>query len=465
MKKIGNYLSLFIISFTLFLNSVWAAGYDVTVTSNSVTIGNSVTLKVKVTDAAGKFIVKSSDTSVISVSGGTVWIDNTTQSFTLTTKKVGTATITVVADDVTSYSGSTISGSKKVNVTVKAKPTTSGSSSGNSGSSSSSKPTKPKSSNSFLSSLSIDGIELEEKFDKETLEYTATIPAETEKIKINAQLADSNAKVNGVGEVTVSPGLNTFEIVVTAENGSKRTYVLKATVLELEPIKVEVNKEKYTVVRKRKDLPKISEYFKEKEIEIDGQKIEGYYNEELDYTVVGLKSESGNIQYYIYKNKKYTPYKEYTFNGTTLQILNKELEGSYKKVNFIYDNDKIDSYQEVKMDILKNTYALDNNDITGNQFYLFYAKNVETGKENLYQYDAVEKTVQRYNLEVLNMYKENSNTYYMYLMISLMVIGILIVLFSTITIVQARKNKINKNKKTKKKEHKPKVDIENEDLE
>ena len=102
--------------------------------------------------------------------------------------------------------------------------------------------------------------------------------------------------------------------------------------------------------------------------------IEGYYNEKLGYDLVGLKDPTGNINYYIYKNGKYSLYKEHTFNGTTLQILDKKIDG-YKQVEFLYDNDKITSYQEVKMDIIKNTYALDNNDITGNQFYLFYANN------------------------------------------------------------------------------------------
>ena len=55
---------------------------------------------------------------------------------------------------------------------------------------------KPKSSNNYLSSLSIDGIELDKKFDKEILEYSAQIPAETEKIKINA--INSNASVDRV---------------------------------------------------------------------------------------------------------------------------------------------------------------------------------------------------------------------------------------------------------------------------
>lgn len=442
MKKRTNILILFMISFLLFTQSVFAYGYDLSVTSNSVTVGNSITLNIKVSDAAGKFLISTSNSSVVSISSTNAWIDNGTQSVTLKANKEGSATITVTASDVTSYSGASISGSKSVNITVKAKPTPSNNKSNNY------TPSKvtPKSSNNFLTSLTIDGLKLNEDFDKEKLEYTLTIPAETEKIKINAQVNDSNAKVTGVGEVKVSTGLNTFEIVVTAENGSKRTYKLNATVEELKPIKVNIDNKEYNVIRKRKELPKISDYYEEKDITIDNEKVEGYYNDKLKYTLVGLKDNKGNIEYYIYNNNKYTLYKEYTFNGTVLQVLDKEVKG-YKKVNFIYDDDKINSYQEVKINLLKNTYAKENNDIAGNQFYLFYAKNIETGKENLYQYDAVEKTIQRYNLEVLNMYKENTDTYYMYLLISILIIVILFITIAVLVMTKNKKTKKNNKKK------------------
>lgn len=429
MKRVYKYLSVFLISFVLLIKGVYASEFSISVTSDTVTVGSSSTLTIKGSDLAGKFVISTSDSSVISISTTSVWLDNSTQTIKLTANKVGNAIITITPQDVTGYDGKSITESKTRTITVKAKSTSSSASS------------KPKSSNSYLSSLSIDGVNLEQEFNKETLEYTVTIPAETEKIKINAQLADSNAKVIGTGEVSVSPGLNTFEIVVTAENGSKRTYVLKATVLELEPLEVEVNGNKYTIVRKRKDLPEISEYFLEQEVTISENTVDGYYNETLDYTLVGLKDEDGKIEYYIYKNGKYTLYKEYTFNGTTLQILDKQVDSNFKKTSFIYGDDKIESYQVVKLDILKNTYALDNNEITGNQFYLFYAKNVETGKENLYQYDAVEKTVQRYNLQILDMYKEQSDKYYMYLLGGILVIGLLIIIFSTVIICMSKKRR------------------------
>lgn len=445
MRRIYKYLLVGIFCFILLSNGVMAAGYSLSATSNSVTIGNTVTLNIKGTDIAGKFNISSNNTSVVSVSTGSVWVDNNTQSVTLKANKVGSATITVVPTDVSSYNGDTITGNKTITITVKAKPTSSSSSGSNN------KPVvKPKSSNSFLSSLTVDGYELDSKFDKETLEYSVTIKEGTEKIKINAQLADSSAKVTGVGEVSVSEGLNTFSIIVTAENGSKRTYTLKATVLEYEPIKVVIDDEEYTVVRKRKDLPEISDYFVEKEVSISDNLIEGYYNELLKYEVVGLKDELGNIEYYIYTNNKYILYNEQVFNGKVLRILDKEVDGGYRKTSFSYDDEQIVSYQEVKLDILKNTYALDNNEISGNSFYLFYAINLETGKEELYQYDSIEKTVQRYNTLILDMYKDRSDKYYLYLLCSILVLGVTIVSFSTIIICgHNKKKKIRKNKKKK----------------
>lgn len=433
MKRILNYILLFLFGFGLFVSDAYAASYSISVTSKSVTVGNSVTLKISGSNLLGRFNITSSNSSVASLSNSSIWVENNTQSITIKTKKVGTTTITVTPEDISdSDSGAELSLSKKtITITVKEPVVVDNT-------------PKPKSSNNYLASLSINGVELDKKFDREILEYSASIPAETEKIKINAQLSDSSASVTGIGEVNVSSGLNTFNIVVTAENGSKRTYVLKATVLELEPIEVKINDNEYTVIRKRKDLPKISDYFDEVDIKIGEEKVEGYYNENLDYTVVGLKDTSGNIEYYLYKNGKYELYKEYTFNGTTLQIVDKELDGGYKKTSFWYDSDKINAYQEVKVDILKNTYALDNNDIEGNQFYLFYAKNVESGKEYLYQYDAVEKTVQRYNTLILDMYKDTSDTYYMYLLGSILVVGLLIVIFSIIIIAMGKKKKKRK---------------------
>lgn len=439
MKKIVKYLFVIVSSFCLTCNTVFATDYSISVTSNSVTVGNSVTLKINGSGLTGRFNITTSNSSVAGLSSSFVWVENNTQSVTINTKNVGTTIITVTPDpggvsDSNGYEPQL--SSKTITITVKAKTTNSNN---NGGSTSTS---RPKSSNSYLSSLTVDGYELDNKFDKETLEYTVTVKEGTEKIKVNAQLADSSGQVTGIGELNVSEGLNTFSIIVTAENGSKRTYTLKVNVLEYKPIIVKIDNKEYTVVRKRKDLPVISDYFTEKEITISDEVIEGYYNDTLKYDVVGLKDGTGDIKYYIYDKEKYTLYNEQVFNGMVLRVLDKELDGGYKKTSFSYNNSNIDSYQEVELDILKNTYAIDNNDIRGNNFYLFYAINMETGKEELYQYDSVEKTIQRYNTLVLDMYKEQSNKYYLYLLCSILILGVVIVTFSTIIIVMKNKRKI-----------------------
>ena len=142
------------------------------------------------------------------------------------------------------------------------------------------------------------------------------------------------------------------------------------------------------------------------------------------------------------------PYREYTFGGITLQVIDKELDGMYKKTSFTYESDKIESYQEVKPDIIKNTYALDTDNVVGNQFYLFYAKNLETGEDNLYQYDAVEKTVQRYNTELLDTYRQNNNMYYL-VILGLIVFIILLIIIYSIALNSAKK----KGKKKKLNKH------------
>lgn len=446
MSKIKHII--FTIVCLLFMNSsVYAASLSVNVTSSTMTLGNSITITSKYSSNKAIFFTE----GTLKCSGAGVnktlslSFDNTSnnvlsKTFSLKIKptSVGTVTCTTTGTkiiDASSNNWQTI-GNKTVKITVKAAPVV--------------KP-KEKSSNNYLASLSVEKNKLDKQFDKEVLEYSVTLEPDTEIIKINASLADSSATIAGTGEKKVSTGLNTFEIVVTAENGSKKTYILKVTVKEYDPIKVSVDGDEYTAIRKKTELPKISEYFEDKKVKIDGEEIDGYYNKKLDYTIVGLKDDKGSTKLFIYKEDKYKLYKEYTFNGITLQPTEKEVKGEVKESSFTYNEDKINSYQNVKLDIIKNTYALENNEIENNNFYLFYAINLDSGKEELYQYDSKEKTVQRFNIELLDMYKERSDTYYLYLLGALLLLGVTIIFF-TIVIIAISKKKKKQSKKKKKRD-------------
>ncbi len=86
------------------------------------------------------------------------------------------------------------------------------------------RPTAYGNPNAYLSSLSAGGVNLTPSFSYDTLNYTAVVDYETEEIKIDAKTVSSKATVSGTGTKTLNAGRNVFDIVVTAENGNKKTY-------------------------------------------------------------------------------------------------------------------------------------------------------------------------------------------------------------------------------------------------
>jgi len=84
-----------------------------------------------------------------------------------------------------------------------------------------------KSDDNKLKNLAVSNSVLTPEFDKDTTEYTATLDSEDiDTITITATPNDSKAKVEGSGEKTLEVGSNTFNIVVTAENNSKKIYTI-----------------------------------------------------------------------------------------------------------------------------------------------------------------------------------------------------------------------------------------------
>jgi len=234
-KKIS--LFIFLIScLILGSNNCYAASASIKSSVNSITKGNKVTITLTI----------SSDSPLVSIegtlkctgagvnSGEDLRFDDSSNSLysktythTVTPKSSGTLTCYTEGVRLTEMSKDTWQNiaDKKVSVTIKEPQVI-----------------KPKeySSNNYLSSLSVEGFNLDSTFNKETLEYNVELPNGTEKIKINAKAEDGNAKVTGSGEKEVTEGTNKIEIKVTAENGNIKTYIINATVKELDPIEVKI---------------------------------------------------------------------------------------------------------------------------------------------------------------------------------------------------------------------------------
>lgn len=443
MKKAVKYLSLMICTFVISINYAKAASYDVTVTSKTVTVGNSVTLTIKGNDLAGRFDLSSSNSSVASLSNNSLFIDNDSKSITITTKSVGTTTITIIPTDVTAYDNNTITGNKTITITVEDKPTSNPSTGGNnSGTTNNTTPTKKKSTNNYLSSLTIEGYTLNKEFKKDEIEYSIMVENDINKIKINAQLDDSSAKVTGIGEVEVKEGINKLEIKVTAEDGSIRTYILNVTVKELNPIEVTIDKKKYTIIRKEGELEPPENYEKSS-IKIGEEEVLCYINTNTKNIIIGLIDEKGVSKFYSYneKTKEYTQYNGYKIGGLYLNIISMpkdKIPSGYSKVYFNYGDSKLEGYQSINNNV---TYAADN-DVKGSDFYLVYAVNEVTGEAGTYMYDKLDGTIQRFNSSLFLTYKEKADNYLLYFLLSLVTLATTIITF----VIILMKKKKHKNK-------------------
>lgn len=85
----------------------------------------------------------------------------------------------------------------------------------------------PKSTNNNLASLSVNGTSVAGFSSSDT---TYTLPnTDAESITIAATTQDSKATVSGTGKKTLAFGVNTFNVVVTAESGAKKTYTITVT--------------------------------------------------------------------------------------------------------------------------------------------------------------------------------------------------------------------------------------------
>lgn len=398
-KKISFIVLTFFLTF-IFSAKAYASTSISVKSNSSVTVGNTITTTVTISssEALGSWnFVVGYDTSKLTL------LDNTTQrivgygdgstksksyTFKFRAKAVGTAKVYI--DSASYYTWNEVAenvskGSKSINVVNK---TTA--------------PTVRYSKNNNLSSLEIEGYKLEPEFNKDKLEYTITLPKETYKIKLNAKTEDSKASVSGIGEITLVDGENKLEVKVTAENGNVKTYVIKATVEEPNPINVKIDDKEYTVVRKKDGLT-IPTNYRETTIDLSGESVLAFYGEITKYNLVALKDENSNINFYIYDNDTYKLYKELNFNSINIYP-------------YQIDDDKIlNGYSKDKMDI--NGMELEI--LTDNKGYpIVYGMNLNTGEISYYTYDAKENTLQRYNNEVSKKL-EKENKMYFYISIAL----------------------------------------------
>lgn len=84
-----------------------------------------------------------------------------------------------------------------------------------------------KSNNNNLSNIELSVGNL--TFDKNILEYNVEVLNDLDTITINATKEDEKSTIEGTGEYELNVGLNEFKLIVTAEDNSKKEYVINIT--------------------------------------------------------------------------------------------------------------------------------------------------------------------------------------------------------------------------------------------
>lgn len=447
MKRIKKFFMAMLIGL-LFPCIVNAASGSINIASSStVVVGNKVTVTVTISSGTkmGSWQMSLNyDKSYLQLTnstardGGTFMIDyaedpgvlKKTYTFTFKTLKSGTTKLSVdgyrayVSSDLSALSLS--ANTKQIRIITQAELEAS------------------YSKNNNLSALEVEGFTLTPEFKTDILEYSVVVPENTKEVNIKATVQDKRASVNGIGTQAVNSGANKFSVVVRAQSGAEKTYVINVEVKDENPINVAVNGKNYTVVKIKENLPAANLYA-ETTININGFEIPAYKNDNTNLVLVGLKDEEGNISLYIYNKDKneYQEYNEIGVNKITIYPLtsNEEIKG-YKKDTITINGVKVDGYYYTK----------------DSDYVIIYGINVETGDKGFYMYDKKMQSLIKYNDEyIIDLNKKIE--LYSYIIIGFSGVFILMI----IIMIALAKKRYGKQKKQKpiEKEIKKNVDEKN----
>ena len=353
-----------IMALVLLLPQIVLAAPNATISTsaNSIEKGKPVTATVTLTDtAAWNVKINGSGAATCSSKQADVTSDgkSTTKKFTLECKSTQEGSIKfTVTGDITSGSGQTKDISLSKDVTV----------------------TKAKSSDNALNDLKVDGVTVS-GFTESKTSYTLNDNSKTS-INISATPNDSKASVSGIGSKNLDYGKNTFNIVVTAENGSKKTYTiivnkadprsanndLKSLSVSAGTIEFNKNTTSYTIILEHNvNEIKIDATAEDSKASVSGIGIKTLKDYSNEFKIV-VKSENNSTKTYTIKAIR----KDVNGNYGTLNTDNSVKSISIKDYDFIFNKDTKkynilvdENVNEVEINVVPNdstaTVSIQNN--------------------------------------------------------------------------------------------------------
>lgn len=255
-----------------------------------------------------------------------------------------------------------------------------------------------KSSNANLSYLRLSAGTLSPNFSANTTTYNVTVPNSVTEVLLYIGAEDKNARTDVEGSKTMKVGKNTRKVIVTAENGTVKTYTLNITRLAADGTSSENTSSTETDTPSEDEkiiVDGVEKYIAEdfsQELIYEGFALTTYNFHDKEYpaitdggtTLIYLVDEKGEngAFYRIDKQNNITKFKFITVGKNMYQLLvptEAEVNDDYKVTIVTIGEEEFEAYQKVTDE---NT-----------EFVYFFAKYLNhTG---LYRYDTVENTMQR----------------------------------------------------------------------
>lgn len=229
-KKVLGIVTVLMLVLTVLPVSVFAAGsYAASANKTTITVGKTATLTITAKQSAGKFTVSSSNPAIATVSKSSMWIDGSHDpaSTTVTIKgvKAGTATITINPENVSDNEYNLLTNKKTITITVKAKQTTPIETDKDKTDKTEDKETVvKKSSDATLKNMTSSVVDLD--FSKNKTSYTVNVDKTVTSLGLKATVNNSKARVKITGDENFVTGNNIVKVVVTAEDGTTKTYTI-----------------------------------------------------------------------------------------------------------------------------------------------------------------------------------------------------------------------------------------------
>lgn len=394
MKKRIVLLLITMLAFAvIFPQSVNAATgkISVSVSNTKPVIGNRITLKITVSSANGftgkaQLVYDTSYLTLVSHTVGENYSEKTRQlifeptsnssatySFVFETRKVGNTTVTLNTlqfIDYESYTDLTgYSDSISTKIAIQAKTNNNPS-------------TTTLSADCSLSLLSVKDYAFEEAFSSARYEYTLYVPNGVKTLDITAKASSGKAKIKEINS-GLQEGWNKIEVVCVAENKKEQSYVINVYVEETPKVFFEY---------KGKQLGAV--------VNVDRVELEGFNKNELEnftefvnegYELLYLIDEEGVANFYQYDSDENL------------------ITGMYQPVTienrrFILTDVDYDKFPEMSPEDFYRTrieigslvlYGWKYNAENMKDMVIIYLKD-ELGVARLYQYDMMDKTIQRF---------------------------------------------------------------------